>query len=50
MGNDIDLYHVKRDFTFNPVGFPGDEMRAFIGELVRRLLHMRYLENQSMTC
>lgn len=36
MGNDIDLYHVRRDFTFNPTGFPGDKMRTFIGELVRR--------------
>jgi alpha-glucosidase len=37
MWNDIDLYHSFRDFTTDPVSFPEDEMRAFIGELVRRL-------------
>jgi alpha-glucosidase len=47
MGNDIDIYHAKRDFTFDPAGFPGDEMRTFIGELVRPL---RYFEKQRMTC
>jgi alpha-glucosidase len=35
MWNDIDLYHAVRDFTSDPVAFPGDEMRAFIRELVR---------------
>ncbi|KAJ8583907.1 hypothetical protein M405DRAFT_827759 [Rhizopogon salebrosus TDB-379] len=31
--NDIDLYHSYRDFTTDPVTFPGDELRAFIQEL-----------------
>jgi len=35
MWNDIDLYHAFRDFTSDPVSFPGEEMRAFIRELVR---------------
>lgn len=35
MWNDIDLYHAVRDFTSDPVTFPGGEMRAFIRELVR---------------
>lgn len=35
MWNDIDLYHALRDFTTDPVSFPADEMRAFIGQLVR---------------
>ncbi|KAG1898688.1 glycoside hydrolase family 31 protein [Suillus fuscotomentosus] len=26
--NDIDLYHAYRDFTTDPVSFPGDELRA----------------------
>ncbi|KAF8890700.1 glycosyl hydrolases family 31-domain-containing protein [Infundibulicybe gibba] len=30
MWNDIDLYHVWRDFTLDPVNFPGDDLRAFI--------------------
>ena len=34
MWNDIDLYHALRDFTSDPVSFPGEEMRAFIRELV----------------
>ncbi|KAI0762328.1 glycosyl hydrolases family 31-domain-containing protein [Fomes fomentarius] len=38
MWNDIDLYHALRDFTTDPVSFPADEMRAFIGELVRFFL------------
>ena len=38
MWNDIDLYHAVRDFTSDPVTFPGDEMRAFIRELVRNPL------------
>ncbi|THU98206.1 hypothetical protein K435DRAFT_828477 [Dendrothele bispora CBS 962.96] len=33
MWNDIDLYHAFRDFTSDPVSFPGDEMREFIREL-----------------
>jgi alpha-glucosidase len=33
MWNDIDLYHAVRDFTSDPVTFPGDEMRSFIEEL-----------------
>ena len=35
MWNDIDLYHALRDFTTDPVSFPVDDVRAFIGELVR---------------
>ncbi len=38
MWNDIDLYHAFRDFTSDPVSFPGDEMRAFIQELVSCVL------------
>ena len=34
MWNDIDLYHAFRDFTTDPVTFPGDQMRSFIDELV----------------
>ena len=34
MWNDIDLYHAFRDFTSDPVTFPGDQMREFIRELV----------------
>lgn len=34
MWNDIDLYHAFRDFTTDPVSFPGEDMRAFIQELV----------------
>lgn len=34
MWNDIDLYHSLRDFTSDPVSFPGDQMREFIGNLV----------------
>ncbi len=36
MWNDIDLYHAVRDFTTDPVSFPGDQMRDFINELVGR--------------
>lgn len=32
--NDIDLYLAYRDFTSDPVSFPGEEMRSFIRELV----------------
>ena len=35
MWNDIDLYHALRDLTTDPVSFPVDDVRAFIGELVR---------------
>ena len=38
MWNDIDLYHAFRDFTTDPVSFPIAEVKAFIQELVRRLL------------
>jgi hypothetical protein len=34
MWNDIDLYHAFRDFTSDPVTFPGDEVRKFVRELV----------------
>ncbi|PFH48160.1 glycoside hydrolase family 31 protein [Amanita thiersii Skay4041] len=34
MWNDIDLYHAKRDFTTDPVSFPGESLREFITELV----------------
>ena len=37
MWNDIDLYHAIHDFTSDPTSFSGDEVRAFIGELVRHL-------------
>lgn len=36
MWNDIDLYHAVRDFTTDPVSFPGEDVRAFIHELVSR--------------
>ena len=35
MWNDIDVYHAVRDFTSDPVSFPGEDMRTFIRELVR---------------
>ncbi|KAI0735986.1 glycosyl hydrolases family 31-domain-containing protein [Earliella scabrosa] len=41
MWNDIDLYHALRDFTTDPVSFPADEMRAFIGELTAN--HQHYI-------
>ncbi|KAI0338173.1 glycoside hydrolase family 31 protein [Trametopsis cervina] len=41
MWNDIDLYHALRDFTTDPVSFPADEMRAFIGELTAH--HQHYI-------
>ncbi|KAF9067846.1 glycosyl hydrolases family 31-domain-containing protein [Rhodocollybia butyracea] len=34
MWNDIDLYHAFRDFTADPVSYPGNEMRRFIAQLV----------------
>ncbi|KAG2130855.1 glycosyl hydrolases family 31-domain-containing protein, partial [Suillus clintonianus] len=39
--NDIDLYHAYRDFTTDPVSFPGDEVRGFIQELVAN--HQHYI-------
>ncbi|CAA7262383.1 unnamed protein product [Cyclocybe aegerita] len=33
MWNDIDLYHAVRDFTSDPVSYPGDKVREFIREL-----------------
>ncbi|KAI9062325.1 glycoside hydrolase family 31 protein [Trametes sanguinea] len=39
MWNDIDLYRAVRDFTTDPVSFPADEMRAFIGELTANQQH-----------
>ncbi|KAJ6533997.1 glycoside hydrolase family 31 protein [Mycena vulgaris] len=39
MWNDIDLYHAFRDFTSDPVSFPGDEMREFIRELASNNQH-----------
>jgi alpha-glucosidase len=39
MWNDIDLYHAYRDFTVDPVTFPGDEHRAFIEELHKNYQH-----------
>ena len=34
MWNDIDLYHAVRDFTSDPVTYPGEAVRAFTTELV----------------
>ncbi|KAH7923369.1 glycoside hydrolase family 31 protein [Leucogyrophana mollusca] len=39
--NDIDLYHAYRDFTTDPVSFPGDEMRTFIQQLAAN--HQHYI-------
>ncbi|KAF9220372.1 glycoside hydrolase family 31 protein [Gyrodon lividus] len=39
--NDIDLYHSYRDFTTNPVSFPGDELRQFIQQLAAN--HQHYI-------
>ncbi|KAE9388539.1 hypothetical protein BT96DRAFT_968077 [Gymnopus androsaceus JB14] len=39
MWNDIDLYHAFRDFTSDPVSFPGEEVRAFIQELASNNQH-----------
>ncbi|CCM04271.1 uncharacterized protein FIBRA_06441 [Fibroporia radiculosa] len=41
MWNDIDLYHAVRDFTSDPVSFPGNEMREFIKELAEN--HQHYI-------
>ncbi|PCH40075.1 glycoside hydrolase family 31 protein [Wolfiporia cocos MD-104 SS10] len=41
MWNDADLYHAQRDFTSDPVSFPGDEMRAFIRRLASN--HQHYI-------
>ncbi|KIK64044.1 glycoside hydrolase family 31 protein [Collybiopsis luxurians FD-317 M1] len=39
MWNDIDLYHAFRDFTSDPVSYPGEEVRAFIQELTSNNQH-----------
>ncbi|KAG0697209.1 glycoside hydrolase family 31 protein [Suillus ampliporus] len=39
--NDIDLYHAYRDFTTDPVSYPGDEVRDFIQELAAN--HQHYI-------
>ncbi|KAF9526788.1 glycosyl hydrolases family 31-domain-containing protein [Crepidotus variabilis] len=39
MWNDIDLYHAVRDFTSDPVSFPGEEMRQFIRDLASSNQH-----------
>ncbi|THH14082.1 hypothetical protein EW146_g6217 [Bondarzewia mesenterica] len=39
MWNDIDLYHSYRDFTSDPISYPGDEMRTFIRELASNGQH-----------
>ena len=38
MWNYTDLHHAVRGFISNTATFPGDEMRAFIRELVRNPL------------
>lgn len=45
MWNDIDLYHAVRDFTTDPVTFPGEEVRSFINELVIQFLVLLVLFN-----
>ncbi|KAI6138508.1 glycoside hydrolase family 31 protein [Pisolithus tinctorius] len=37
--NDIDLYHVFRDFTTDPISFPTDEIRSFIENLTANHQH-----------
>ncbi|KAH7923368.1 glycoside hydrolase family 31 protein [Leucogyrophana mollusca] len=39
--NDIDLYQTYRDFTSDPISYPGDEMRALIQELAEN--HQHYI-------
>ncbi|KAI9567845.1 glycoside hydrolase family 31 protein [Boletus coccyginus] len=39
--NDIDLYHVYRDFTTDPVGFPNAELQQFIEQLTAN--HQHYI-------
>ncbi|KAF5391079.1 hypothetical protein D9757_003119 [Collybiopsis confluens] len=39
MWNDIDLYHAFRDFTSDPVSYPGEEVRAFIRDLAANNQH-----------
>ncbi|KAI0318301.1 glycosyl hydrolases family 31-domain-containing protein [Amylostereum chailletii] len=39
MWNDIDLYHARREFTTDPVSFPNEGMRAFIGDLTSNDQH-----------
>lgn len=43
MWNDIDLYWAYRDFTSDPVSFPGDEMRAFINGLHADNQHCKHI-------
>ncbi|CCM00566.1 uncharacterized protein FIBRA_02600 [Fibroporia radiculosa] len=43
MWNDADLYHAQRDFTSDPVSYPGYEMRIFIRELAANYQH--YIAN-----
>ncbi|KZT24334.1 glycoside hydrolase family 31 protein [Neolentinus lepideus HHB14362 ss-1] len=45
--NDIDPYHAFRDFTSDPVTFPGEDMRTFIQELIFQSL-MRLSRIKSM--
>ncbi|KAJ7064072.1 glycosyl hydrolases family 31-domain-containing protein [Mycena amicta] len=39
MWTDIDLYHAVRDFTSDPVSFPGNAMRTFIRDLKKNNQH-----------
>ncbi|KAF8547986.1 glycoside hydrolase family 31 protein [Imleria badia] len=39
--NDIDLYHAFRDFTTDPVRFPGEELQQFIEQLTTN--HQHYI-------
>ncbi|KAI0370024.1 hypothetical protein BV20DRAFT_979737 [Pilatotrama ljubarskyi] len=41
MWNDIDLYHAARDFTTDPVNYPGKEVKSFIRNLV--VHHQHYI-------
>ncbi|KAG5651452.1 hypothetical protein H0H81_008610 [Sphagnurus paluster] len=41
MWNDIDLYHAVRDFTTDPVSYPGKDVRAFTKELAAK--NQRYI-------
>ncbi|KAF8884147.1 glycosyl hydrolases family 31-domain-containing protein [Infundibulicybe gibba] len=42
MWNDIDLYHAVRDFTSDPITFPGNDVRAFTQELYASN-HQKYI-------
>ncbi|EIM91809.1 uncharacterized protein STEHIDRAFT_151169 [Stereum hirsutum FP-91666 SS1] len=37
--NDIDVYHSLRDFTSDPISYPGDQMREFIANLTANGQH-----------